>query len=124
MASTHDLGAAIPLLKGEYDAATRYEQNNIVIYNSSTYWHYSATATTGEAPTNTTYWRLVVDASIAASAAVSAAASKSDAEAWAVGQRGGVDVGSSDETYHNNAKYYAEYCAAALAAIAAEGEAF
>ena len=30
------------------------------------------------------------------------------AEAWAVGQRGGVDVGSSDPTYHNNAKYYAE----------------
>jgi hypothetical protein len=27
-------------------------------------------------------------------------------EAWAVGQRGGVDVGSSDETYHNNAKYW------------------
>ena len=30
------------------------------------------------------------------------------AEAWAVGQRGGVDVESTDETYHNNAKYYAE----------------
>ena len=30
-----------------------------------------------------------------------------NAEAWAVGQRGGVDVPSTDETYHNNAKYYA-----------------
>ena len=30
------------------------------------------------------------------------------AEAWAVGQRGGVDVESTDPTYHNNAKYYAE----------------
>lgn len=30
------------------------------------------------------------------------------AEAWAVGQRGGVDVPETDETYHNNAKYYAE----------------
>lgn len=30
-----------------------------------------------------------------------------EAEAWAVGQRDGVDVPSTDETYHNNAKYYA-----------------
>ena len=30
------------------------------------------------------------------------------AEAWAVGQRGGVDVENTDPTYHNNAKYYAE----------------
>lgn len=30
------------------------------------------------------------------------------AEAWAVGQRGGVDVESTDPTYHNNSKYYAE----------------
>ena len=31
-----------------------------------------------------------------------------DSEAWAVGQRDGEDVGSSDPAYHNNAKYYAE----------------
>ena len=30
-----------------------------------------------------------------------------DSEAWAVGQRGGVDVDPTDETYQNNAKYYA-----------------
>lgn len=30
-----------------------------------------------------------------------------NSEAWAVGTRDGVDVGSGDETYHNNAKYYA-----------------
>ena len=29
------------------------------------------------------------------------------AEAWAVGQRNGVDVPSTDPTYHNNSKYYA-----------------
>lgn len=34
-------------------------------------------------------------------------ASAKTSEAWAVGQRGGVDVPSTDETYHNNAKYYA-----------------
>lgn len=31
-----------------------------------------------------------------------------DAEAWANGTRGGVPVGSSDPTYHKNAKYYAD----------------
>lgn len=30
-----------------------------------------------------------------------------EAEAWAVGQRAGVDVDEEDDTYHNNAKYYA-----------------
>lgn len=30
-----------------------------------------------------------------------------DSEAWAVGQRGGADVEDTDETYQNNAKYYA-----------------
>ena len=34
--------------------------------------------------------------------------SKQNAEAWAVGERGGEAVGTDDETYHNNAKYYAE----------------
>lgn len=29
-----------------------------------------------------------------------------DAEAYAVGKRNGVDVPSTDETYHNNSKYY------------------
>nr|DAT32203.1 MAG TPA: tail protein [Caudoviricetes sp.] len=32
--------------------------------------------------------------------------SAEDAEAWAVGQRNGADVPSTDPTYHNNAKYY------------------
>ena len=33
--------------------------------------------------------------------------SELNAEAWAVGQRGGIDVGSDDPTYQRNAKYYA-----------------
>lgn len=31
-----------------------------------------------------------------------------DSEAWAVGKRGGTDVPSTDPTYHNNAKYWAD----------------
>ena len=35
----------------------------------------------------------------------------SDAEAWAVGTRGGTPVGSTDPAYHNNAKYWADHLA-------------
>lgn len=34
-------------------------------------------------------------------------ASEYNAEAWAVGERHGVPVSETDQTYHNNAKYYA-----------------
>ena len=61
-------------------------------------------------------------------------ASEYNAEAWAVGQRGGVDVDENDQTYHNNSKYYAGRCqhaetaaaqaeAAAAAAVIAQGKA-
>lgn len=35
-------------------------------------------------------------------------ASAQDAEAWAAGKRNGADVPSTDEAYHNNAKYFSE----------------
>ena len=47
----------------------------------------------------------------AEAAATAAEGSAEDSEAWAVGQRNGTDVPSTDETYHNNAKYYAEQAA-------------
>lgn len=37
-----------------------------------------------------------------------AADSESNSEAWAVGERGGTPVPSTDVTYENNSKYYAE----------------
>ena len=40
------------------------------------------------------------------------ASSERNAEAWAVGERGGVPVSSTDQTYHNNSKYYAQTVAA------------
>ena len=66
---------------------------------------------------------LAEDAQTAAETAQGAAEdSAEDAEAWAVGQRGGVDVGSSDATYHNNSKYYANVAeTAAQSASAAYG---
>lgn len=44
----------------------------------------------------------------ALAAATSAEDDKEDAEAYAVGTRGGVPVAPSDPTYHNNSKYYSE----------------
>ncbi len=38
--------------------------------------------------------------------------SESNAEAWAVGKRHGVDVPDTDPTYHNNSKYHAQQAAA------------
>lgn len=45
------------------------------------------------------------------------AASENNAEAWAVGERKGVPVGETDQTYHNNAKYYAQKTAEDRTAI-------
>ena len=42
----------------------------------------------------------------------------SDAEAWAVGQRDGVDVDTDDEAYHNNAKYYRDASISSASAAA------
>lgn len=38
-----------------------------------------------------------------------AADSESNSEAWAVGQRGGTPVPSTDVTYENNSKWYSEH---------------
>ena len=43
--------------------------------------------------------------------------SANKAEAWAVGEKGGVPVGSTDPTYHNNSKYYAEQAAESAEAL-------
>ena len=47
-------------------------------------------------------------ASAAQASDASAANYSRDSEAWAVGQRNGSNVGTSDVAYHNNAKYYSE----------------
>lgn len=48
------------------------------------------------------------------------ASSESNAEAWAVGERKGVPVNESDQTYHNNSKYYAQQAGAIIEEAAAE----
>lgn len=56
----------------------------------------------------------------ASSSATAADGSAKDAEAWAVGQRGGEDVGGADPAYHNNAKYYADDARDSAAAAAGD----
>ena len=41
-----------------------------------------------------------------------------DAEAYAIGKRGGTDVESSDPAYHNNSKYYSEQAGSSATAAA------
>lgn len=45
----------------------------------------------------------------AAASEAAAAISESNSEAWAVGTRNGTDVTSEDESYNNNAKYWAQF---------------
>lgn len=52
----------------------------------------------------------------AATARTAAEAAALTSEAYAVGKRGGTDVGSSDPAYHNNAKYYAAQAATSATA--------
>lgn len=64
-------------------------------------------------------------AAAAASSAQGVQGYAEDAEAYAVGKRGGTDVPSSDVAYHNNSKYYAQQAgssaqSAAESAAAAE----
>ena len=47
----------------------------------------------------------------------------SNAEAWAAGTRGGIDVDSEDPAYHNNAKYYVDQISGDAAAAAASATA-
>lgn len=54
-------------------------------------------------------------ATAAANSATAAANSKNDSEAWAIGERNGVPVASTDETYNNNSKYYSEVAQQAAA---------
>lgn len=75
----------------------------------------SATAASGSATAAAASETAAAGSATAASGSATAASgsasnsldSSRDSEAWATGQRNGVDVPATDPTYHNNAKYYA-----------------
>ena len=75
----------------------------------------SASSAAGSASTATTKAsEATTSASNALNAASTATTQAGNAEAWAVGQRNGTDVPSTDPAYQNNAKYYAENVLAAV----------
>ena len=79
----------------------------------------SATNASGSATAAATSAGQAASSATAASGSATAAADSAEdaqemsytAEAWAVGTKNGIDVGSSDPQYHNNAKYYKEHAA-------------
>ena len=80
---------------------------------SGTYFHdnakyYKEQAATSASNASTSETNAGLSATAASGSASTAATKAVDSEAWATGKRNGVDVPSTDPTYHNNAKYYAE----------------
>ena len=85
----------------------------------------SATNASGSATAAATSAGQAASSATAASGSATAAADSAEdaqemsytAEAWAVGTKNGIDVGSSDPQYHNNSKYYAEQAEAVAESI-------
>lgn len=71
------------------------------------------TATNAKAAAESAKTSAESSASSAETSAQNAAQDAEDAEAWAVGQRNGVNVPSTDPAYQNNAKYYKDLAQAA-----------
>ena len=61
MATIIDLGKLRFHFAGTYDAATEYEMNDIVKYGGNIYVYANVVKTTGNIPTNTAYWTLMVE---------------------------------------------------------------
>jgi hypothetical protein len=61
--ATVNLGRVKPIFRGPYSAGTAYTPLDFVTYNGLTY--FCILASTGNAPTNTTYWQMVVDGAAA-----------------------------------------------------------
>ena len=55
-----DLGRLRFVYQGEYSGSTEYELNDVVKYGGNVYVYKYATAATGQVPTSTTYWDLMV----------------------------------------------------------------
>lgn len=89
------------------EAAARSDASAIL---AQSYAEGGTNTRTGEDTDNAKYYKEQADiqAEAAANSATAAADRAEDAEAWAVGKRDGVPVTSSDETYENNSKFYAQ----------------
>lgn len=84
---------------------TAVTSGDVAYHNNSKYYAEEASTSAGNAATSET------NAGLSESAA---AQSEEDAEAWAVGERNGVAVPSTDPAFQNNAKYYAQQAGGAV----------
>lgn len=87
--------------------------------NAATSATNAATSESNASDSATTASTKATDAS---TSATQAEGFSKDSEAWAVGKRGGVDVESTDDTYENNSKYWAEQASASATASATNAE--
>ena len=115
-ASSSASSASTNALKAEGYAVG--SQNGTPATSGETYYHdnakyYKEEAATSATNASTSETNAGLSESAASSSASSAKDSKEDSEAWAVGKRNGVDVPNTDETYQNNAKYWASVAAGA-----------
>lgn len=83
--------------------------NNASLYANNAYEYAAAASTSASNATS--------QAQQVSDYAREAGEKSEDAEAFAVGKRGGVDVNEEDEAYENNAKYYKEQASAEVARI-------
>jgi len=100
-------GTDVPSTDPAYHNNSKYysEQSASSASNASTS---ASTATTKAGQASTSATNAANSATAAAGSATTAGNKAQDSEAWAVGQRGGSDVPSTDPTYNNNAKYWAD----------------
>ena len=61
MATIIDLGKLRFHFAGTYDAATEYEMNDIVKYGGNVYVYANVVKSTGNIPTNNSYWTLMIE---------------------------------------------------------------
>lgn len=61
MTQVIDLGKLRFYFAGQYSNTTTYEQNDVVKYGGNVYVYIYSLKTSGNAPTDTTYWRLMIE---------------------------------------------------------------
>lgn len=60
MASVN-LGRVAYVHKGAYSSSTTYTKYDVVTYNNGSYVYWNDANSSGKVPTNTTYWRVMLD---------------------------------------------------------------
>lgn len=61
MATTYNLGRVGYVNKGGYNPTAVYEEKDAVVYQNGYYEYTNPTPSAGNVPTNTTYWKVMLD---------------------------------------------------------------